>query len=108
MAVHQMAVRSLHPHLVDLGNELAEAMRDAVSTPCPPHSAPGEAPHKETGELASSFVVSEGKPGEVYVANTAEHAILLEKGTRKMEPRPFIRPTLMRFRRRFARIDLGG
>lgn len=50
----------------------------------PEPSAPGEPPNIQTGELAGSV----RDVGNKVVAGT--HGIFLEKGTRKMAPRPFL------------------
>ena len=54
-------------------------------------SAPGEAPASETGRLISNFSIK--KTGfKVEVTNTDPKAALLELGTRRMRPRPFLAP----------------
>ena len=60
-------------------------------------SAPGEPPASDTGTLARSFNIIPN-PGllRVVVNNNAAYAAALEYGTRKMEPRPFLRPALAR------------
>lgn len=57
-------------------------------------SAPGEAPAVQTGELYGSLVVSAPEPMTRVVAATSKKAKYLEFGTRKIEPRPFLRPAL--------------
>lgn len=52
-------------------------------------SAPGESPASETGELVNGFSVT-SRPGGAEVHNSAEHWSLLEYGTSKMAPRPFV------------------
>jgi HK97 gp10 family phage protein len=56
-------------------------------------SAPGEPPASDTGRLIGSLVTEYDEAnltGRVRAA--AEHAMPLELGTEKMEPRPFLRP----------------
>ncbi len=61
-------------------------------------SAPGEAPAVDTGFLRTSIaafnVKREGDDVIGQVAAHAKYAIYLEKGTRKMKPRPFLMVTL--------------
>lgn len=59
-------------------------------------SAPGEAPASDTGTLVSRVVVDYSRLGGLVVsvgAHTA-YAAYLEFGTRRMAPRPFMRPAL--------------
>jgi len=62
-------------------------------------SAPGEAPAQATSDLRKSVKASvEGKGLSVLgkVKATASHALPLEFGTRRMAPRPFMKPSLDR------------
>lgn len=52
-------------------------------------SAPGEPPISDTGALANSVVNSDES-----VSINAPYAILLEQGTRKMAPRPYIQRSI--------------
>lgn len=69
-----------------------------------PHqaSAPGEAPASDTGRLANSIssYLNAGKNESFVTAGrgTALYAALLEFGTRKIKPRPFMFPALERSR----------
>lgn len=86
----------------------ANEMRREIATAAPPHSLPGEPPHKIIGDLLASIVVATA-PGAsggsgagggastiiVRAGSSSEHAIFLEPGTRKMAPRPFIVSTLL-------------
>ena len=58
-------------------------------------SAPGEAPASDTGRLVNSITTSYDMQKLVGTvkANTA-YAEALEMGTARMEPRPFMRPSL--------------
>src|SRR5262249_49879155 len=60
-------------------------------------SAPGEAPATDTGRLANSITAYNGGNGEAFTVagrGTALYAPLLEFGTSKMAPRPFMVPAL--------------
>lgn len=56
-------------------------------------SAAGEYPATDTGELVKSISVKIDK-GSADVQATAPHAMHLEFGTRNMEARPFLQPSL--------------
>lgn len=55
-------------------------------------SAPGEAPAIDTGNLVNSLETRKTGVGSAVVEAGAEYAAALEFGTRKMAPRPFLRP----------------
>lgn len=58
-------------------------------------SAPGEAPASDTGRLVNSLETrydTEALSGTVVT--TVDYGPMLEYGTEKMEPRPFLRPAL--------------
>jgi HK97 gp10 family phage protein len=59
-------------------------------------SAPGEAPAVQTGRLYGSIEVVKDQPLSRIIVATDKKAHLLELGTRKMAPRPFLRPALWR------------
>jgi len=63
-----------------------------------PHvaSAPGEPPKKITGNLHSGIKIAPTGDGGYIIGPTerAEYGEWLEFGTRKMKPRPFMRPAL--------------
>jgi hypothetical protein len=69
-----------------------------------PHraSAPGDPPARDVGRLMESIAVTKRATAEDLTAETgprkqsfqgAYYAAFLEYGTRKIEPRPFVRPT---------------
>jgi HK97 gp10 family phage protein len=62
-------------------------------------SAPGEAPATDTGRLVNSAYTEQKKAGKVvriaFGRGVVKYALALEKGTRKMAARPFLRPALM-------------
>lgn len=53
-------------------------------------SAPGEAPANRTGRLANSVGYLASGPDDLQVGEEAEYAGFLERGTRKMAPRPHL------------------
>ena len=55
-------------------------------------SAPGEAPANDLGFLAGSLKVEVTAKFTVDLIAAAPYAVFLEYGTRKMAPRPFMRP----------------
>lgn len=61
----------------------------------PPRSLPYEFPHIDTQELWDSIKIRGSRSRlEARVIAEAEHAILLEMGTRHMAPRPFMAQSL--------------
>lgn len=60
-------------------------------------SAPGESPANWRGTLVASTRSIVGAPESLYAAFLAakDYAVYLEKGTRKMAPRPFMRPSAL-------------
>lgn len=58
-------------------------------------SAPGEAPASQTGKLVRSIQVISNRVVGALVRISAPYARFLERGTRRMEPRPFIRPAIV-------------
>jgi HK97 gp10 family phage protein len=57
-------------------------------------SAPGEPPASQSGKLLRSIQIVTSRITGVLVRISAPHARWLERGTKKMEPRPFIRPAI--------------
>jgi HK97 gp10 family phage protein len=60
-------------------------------------SAPGEAPATDTGRLVNSISAYTGGDGEAFTVagrGTALYAPLLEFGTSRIQPRPFMFPAL--------------
>ncbi len=91
------AKKRLASNLSQAGDLLANAMKAEISTPYPPPSAPGEAPHTRTGELLgsiSSIFLKESATVKVGSFGPG-FAAYLEFGTSKMGARPFIWPTLI-------------
>lgn len=68
-------------------------------------SSPGEPPHVFTGNLKRSAFSKLVKKGTAVRAGVkGPHAHLLEFGTKRMMPRPFIRPALVRVMPRIQKI----
>lgn len=64
-------------------------------------SAPGEPPAVRTGRLLNGFKaqINNTTSGlSVRITNSAPYAAMLEYGTKKMAPRPFMRPALEKAR----------
>lgn len=76
---------------------LENYVKDSLIVPFPPASVPGEPPHMRSGNLLNSIVKERiGLTLRVGVATAAaaNYAKFLEIGTKKMAPRPFLRPAL--------------
>ncbi len=74
-------------------------------------SAPGQAPTTWTGDLRASITHTVMKLGlflTAIVGSDKDHAPLLEFGTSKMAPRPFMRVTIARIQPILWRIMAGG
>lgn len=61
-------------------------------------SLPGEAPNNEDGDLAASIHVEPVDDLQANVVADAPHAVPLEFGTSKMQPRPFLHPAARKTR----------
>lgn len=110
--------------LLRIRNAVADAMeslgkmsegdiKQDLSTPFPPASAPGTEPHLRTGNLQEhvSHQTSSQTTMEVSLAMISERApdgnsqdadvpVALEFGTPRMEPRPYMAPAFQRDRER--------
>lgn len=81
----------------------AKTTRRNVATPGPPHSLPGEYPHKVSGDLQRSIHVETDKRSlTVRIVADAPHAGIVE------EKRPFLRRTLRLIRTQLRAIILGN
>ena len=97
-----------------LGALMVADIRDDISTPGPTKthpgysaSAPGEPPHRRSGQLRRSITseLQRGRIPVLRVGSNLKYAKWLELGTERMPGgRPFLRPALMRARRDIARI----
>lgn len=63
-------------------------------------SAPGDSPAVDSGRLRASIGVQKRGEGHYRVGTNVEYAPLLEFGTRKMAPRPFMRPAVEKVKSR--------
>ncbi|MFW5855780.1 MAG: HK97-gp10 family putative phage morphogenesis protein [Bacillota bacterium] len=73
-------------------------------------SSPGEPPAQRTGETRGSISheVRKEKGGYgAYTGSPLERAPMLEFGTKNMEPRPFLKPTLKKNERKYIDIMSG-
>lgn len=65
-------------------------------------SAPGEPPATDTGRLLSSIQHRIVKNGfEAYVGTNVEYGKFLEKGTKNMDPRPWLIVAVEMYRKKF-------
>lgn len=74
-------------------------------------SAPGQPPAVDTGRLRSSYTWQLGQDRKgpfVEVGTNVKYAPWLEFGTRKMKPRPHLRPAINEVRRQIATLVLQG
>lgn len=79
------------------GNHVAEEMTRRVSTPGPPRSEPFNPPHVDRGKLHKGISSEETRTGNTIRARVVidvPYAGYLEFGTSRMQPRPFIAPTI--------------
>lgn len=87
-----------------VSKEAVHLCQEAVSTPYPPASTPGEPPHKRTGEgqagiIAVTRPTSQVPEAYLTVRRSAKHMLYLEVGTRFVAARPWLKPTLIRYHR---------
>lgn len=83
--------QSIDKLLADVRGEARDKLREVLSTPGPEPSAPGEPPHKQSGDLVESYTFDAAYDGEdVIVTMTpgVPYADALEYGTSRMLPRP--------------------
>lgn len=66
-------------------------------------SAPGQAPATDRGQLASSYRTRKVGPGAYRVGSSLKKAPALEFGTRRMRPRPHLRPAFSRGKERLRK-----
>jgi hypothetical protein len=82
------------------GRQSVENVKQSISTPYPPASSPGSAPHLRTGNLHEGVSHSTAAGGtEVSTTITSSRAegdsrvpFWLENGTKKMAARPYMGP----------------
>lgn len=104
------AVRSaIADGLERAAEHVKRTMRRLINKPYPPASRPGQPPRKRrpsTGLRANIDIWINRKTLQAYVGpnRNAPHGIWLEKGTRKMKPRPFMMRALRMERTRVNNI----
>lgn len=87
------AIGSMKLMVTKAKNEAQQAINVKADFP----SAAGEPPHRVTGHLIKNLYGRVEEDGNIVtgvIGDSAEYAELLEFGTSKMEPRPFIRPAV--------------
>lgn len=62
-------------------------------------SAPGQAPAVDTGRLRQSITVQRLAPGKWRTGTNLDYAFVLEFGSRRTAPRPFMRPAAEEYAR---------
>lgn len=68
-------------------------------------SAPFQPPAEDLGELSGSLSATvDRKAMEAAIVSTSHKAVMLELGTRKMMPRPFLAPSIDNTRARISRM----
>jgi len=108
----------LKDRLEDAGAFAETAIKQVLSLPGGGHmygshraSAPGQAPTVLTGDLRASITHTVIKIGlflTAIVGTDKEYAPMLEFGTSRMSPRPFMRVTVARIQPILWRIMAGG
>lgn len=93
-----------------VAEEIRDDTRDAVGTPFPPASSPGEYPHRRSGEFQRSIrYATDARERKIILYSTDDpKAIWLEYGTRHMKPRPTFRKAANRFRRKLNQAFKSG
>ncbi len=83
--------------------EVANQVKRNISTGRPA-SKPGAFPHVDTGRLRNSIFWELAGGNTAIVGTSVEYGLFLEIGTRRMSPRPFLRPTLGQMRGKIEKI----
>lgn len=108
--------------LADVGVEAVNRVRVALSTPGKGRvyrrgkvlhraSAPGQPPAVDTGQLRASYTHRLGEDAEgpyVEIGTNLKTAPWLEFGTRRMQPRPHLRPAVASMRNEITRLIRDG
>jgi HK97 gp10 family phage protein len=109
-ALVEVIPEGVHLSLELLGKSAVDQIKASiVDAPTPAngsftvHSAPGDPPYSQTGRLRGAYEYDVFRPGsrqvvQMDIRNDQEHWIYQEFGTRKMAPRPHIRPAVRRIR----------
>jgi len=90
-ALHDLE-KELQKNMEQAADYLAQKTQEAIATPYPPASSPGNPPHLRSGDLQRS-VHPVLMPNSFKVVADMPYALMLEFGTSKMAARPFLRPT---------------
>lgn len=77
------AVRAEAHHSISAGSQSGKGHKP---------SAPGEPPHRDTGNLQANIETSQPAPLTARVTSSAKHAAAMEFGTSKVAARPYLRP----------------
>src|SRR5690606_39810499 len=88
--VRQMVEGELARRLQSAAEHLADEIREMISHAgrAEIHSRPGQPPLRQTGRLERSIEVEAPSPLIRRVGSIAGYALALERGTRRMRPRP--------------------
>jgi len=81
------------------GEVMLDDLKVHLSEPYPPPSDPGHDPHLRTGDLRHSYLVQTAEDAvgaTIEFASRIKYAVYLEFGTRRMLPRPHLRPLALR------------
>jgi HK97 gp10 family phage protein len=96
--------KALDRPLAKSASFMAGVAREMVRIPFPPSSSPWAPPHLRSGTLRTSIKSSRRKKSLYWISASAkkggqDYAGYLEFGTKKMKPRPFMRPMMLKIYR---------
>lgn len=107
--------KAMHKTAISIVNSAKELMREPKSGRPPSGkamktraSAPGEAPAVQTGKLRSSLATERVKEKHYRVGTNLKYGKYLERGTKTIKARPFLRPALDNNRDTFEKFARGG
>ncbi len=96
--------------LMAAGAEMTAELKESISEPYPPASAPGEPPHLRTGQLAAgigSRVTRQANGSQLTIFSMRVGRSIvpraLEFGTSRMAARPYMGPLFRRWKRKFLK-----
>lgn len=102
-----VSLKAWESGLRSIAQDLKAEVQELISTPYPPASSPFQPPHSRRGSrgLAGSITVvvekgARGRAAALVVKSTKRYANWVDKGTRRMKPRPFSRQALTGGRRK--------
>lgn len=98
--------RGMIGNLEDAGRYLRDEVRKSISTQGSRgiHSKPYHPPFRQSGKLMRSVRWEKVNKYGIRVVANVLYGIFLEFGTRKMSPRPFLRPAIWNNRARIRKI----